>query len=245
MVKKQVVLIFFLVFNLLGYSQSSRTGEITYLATLNIGNIGGYITKMPKQYNKQVNDILNNNRDVVFYLKFNDDSSIFFKKDRMKNEGTKSNGNLTEIKAGKGLYYTEKKTMEVLHQNEAFGEMFIISNPKTKWELTNESKKIGNYICHKAKTFKTIEGRSGKKNIEVIAWYTLSLPFNFGPKNYNGLPGLIISLQEGNLYFNATKIKINNKTKIEIKRPIRGKKITLKKYNLFVRNLFSNKRKRF
>ena len=56
------------------------------------------------------------------------------------------------------------------------------------WKLTNDSKTIKNYTCKKATT--TFRGRT----YEV--WYTEKIPISIGPWKFNGLPGLILSVQD-------------------------------------------------
>lgn len=66
-----------------------------------------------------------------------------------------------------------------------------------KWKLTDEEKIILNYPCHKAITVKKRVNRLGKvENITITAWYTNELPYPFGPKEYLGLPGVILELHE-------------------------------------------------
>lgn len=55
---------------------------------------------------------------------------------------------------------------------------------KIDWKLINETKTISNYICKKA------IGKYGKRTI--TAWYTQEIPFQEGPYNFKGLPGLIV-----------------------------------------------------
>lgn len=52
------------------------------------------------------------------------------------------------------------------------------------WQLVNEKKQIGKYICQKATT--NFSGRGW------IVWFAPELPFSFGPWKLHGLPGLII-----------------------------------------------------
>lgn len=55
---------------------------------------------------------------------------------------------------------------------------------KIQWNLSNETKTIGNYICLKANTF--FKGR------KYTVWYTPIIPSFFGPWKFNGLNGLIL-----------------------------------------------------
>jgi len=66
---------------------------------------------------------------------------------------------------------------------------------------------------------------------------------SLGPKDYHGLPGLVIELQEGDLSFFAQKIKLNSIILKPIEKPIKGKEMSLEEYNKMVKNLFSNKKR--
>ncbi len=108
--------------------------------------------------------------------------------------------------------------------------MFLVEFTNGKWELTQEKKKIGNYICYKAIKKDTYVGSSGRLLVkQIVAWYTPQIPYSVGPLKYNGLPGLIIELQNDKVVFYAKKISLNTNEKITIKRPNR-KEITEKKY---------------
>lgn len=234
------LLILILLIYQISSSQSTDTGSVTYVAELDMSGFGEMIIKHP-EFSKQIERELSNNKDVDYILKFSANESNYSKLKKIENEGTQKKINITEIKAGKGLYYTNIKENTILHQKDAFGEKFIISYPGIKWELVNETKKIGEYLCYKAIGSKNIEGKSGIKNIEIIAWYTTDIAKNFGPKEFSGLPGLILSLQEGQITYNATKIELNlDKKKINVKTPKKGKKMTLKEFNKMVKKLVTN-----
>ena len=69
------------------------------------------------------------------------------------------------------------------------------------WKITSEQKMIGKYQSQKAET--TYGGRNW------IAWFTTELPFSDGPYVFNGLPGLIVSIQDSNndYSFNLIEVK--------------------------------------
>ncbi len=82
------------------------------------------------------------------------------------------------------------------------GELTNLNNSKWMSALP-DSKKIGDYICYKATTI--VENHRKIKS-EIVVWFTPEIPFQYGPKNYGGLPGLILALQERGHYFYAKKI---------------------------------------
>lgn len=72
--------------------------------------------------------------------------------------------------------------------------------PVIDWKITEEQKKIGNFDCQKA----TANFRGRKYD----AWFTTSIPINFGPWKLNGLPGLILYAKDerGEVVFGVKKI---------------------------------------
>lgn len=69
------------------------------------------------------------------------------------------------------------------------------------WKILPEQKAIGKYKAQKA------EVNYGGRN--WTAWFTTELPFNDGPYIFNGLPGLIISIEDAahDYSFNLIQIK--------------------------------------
>lgn len=133
--------------------------------------------------------------NASFKLFFNKKESVFKENRSLKIDDKKIN--LTKIFAGKGMFYTNKNSKKIVNQKESLGELFLIDIPPIKWVLTQENKKIGQYTCYKATATKVIEGRSGESTKNITAWYTPQLPINYGPKDYFGLPGLIIRINRG------------------------------------------------
>lgn len=63
-----------------------------------------------------------------------------------------------------------------------------IDNTKSNWNITSDKVKIGTYNTQKA----TTEFGGRKWN----AWFTTDLPFQDGPYKFNGLPGLIVKIED-------------------------------------------------
>ena len=65
-------------------------------------------------------------------------------------------------------------------------------------------KKIGSYLCYKA-----IDVESDNQLKKPIAWFSPLIPVNFGPKEYIGLPGLVLEVEMAGSTITATKIILN------------------------------------
>lgn len=89
---------------------------------------------------------------------------------------------------------------EILYSQSIGNQNFFIkeSIPLQRWELLKETKKIGNYLCKKAKTI--FRGR------EYIAWFTEELPIIGGPWKFDGLSGIILEVASTDGFF-ALKLR--------------------------------------
>jgi GLPGLI family protein len=102
---------------------------------------------------------------------------------------------------------------------------------KEAWVVSNESKTIDKYLCYKATKNITYLARDGKDKQRIItAWFTPSIPFSFGPKEFCGLPGLILELQDRQTIFYAKIITLTDDKTVKIEFP-RGKPVNEKDYN--------------
>jgi GLPGLI family protein len=125
------------------------------------------------------------------------------------------------------------------------GKVFLIKDelPKYKWEMSTDTKNIGQYTCYKATYSKEVENKNisfinGETKEEIVketvvttAWYTLQVPISNGPKNYQGLPGLILEINDGKNLIVCTEIIINPSEVIKIEEPKKGKVVSQKKYD--------------
>jgi len=129
-------------------------------------------------------------------------------------------------------YYFNIPNNQVLKQTEAYGQLFLISSDLNarKWILTQESKTIGSYLCYKATSTLVTKNSVGTFYKPVIAWYAPKLPVPYGPNGYGGLPGLIMQLKERNITFYVSKLTLNPKKEIKIRRPTKGKKVTQEEF---------------
>lgn len=242
--KKLSICIFLLLgVNLFAQNQLS-SGEINYEITMKVDEdklkkISKKIDE-PDNIKKSVVATFKNQGKLHYKLFFNNNQSIFKQDEKLKiNE---KEVNLIKILVGKGLFYTDKNFGKILNQKEAFGEFFLMNTPKVKWHLSQETKKIGKYVCYKATTEKVVKNQKGKSINKITAWFTPELPISFGPKDYFGLPGLILELKEGLLIYKASEINISFSKSIQIKKPTKGKRITLKEFEELSKKMYESLR---
>lgn len=152
--------------------------------------------------------------------------------------------------SGTGKRYINLIENYSLLEEDVFGEELIIKDSlkNPNWTLSDESKKIGDYICYKATRIipvskndleayerylkKVDSGKSVLFTMEkpkphtIIAWYTPEISVNFGPNGESGLPGLILKLETEELIYLCSKITIKNNEKLKIKKPNTGKVVS-------------------
>lgn len=96
-----------------------------------------------------------------------------------------------------------------------------IDKQASSWQLINETKQIQNYTCKKAQIQK-----NGRK---FIVWYTLQIPISYGPLKLNGLPGLILEVEETEKYckivFQTMELDTKDPTHSSIRKYLENKKI--------------------
>ena len=143
---------------------------------------------------------------------------------------------------GGGLTYKNTSENLFMQESDVFGKPFLVKDvlEPREWELTQETKKIGNYTAYKAIYTDFREGMSMSFNseedenemetvidtIQIEAWYTPEIPVSQGPTNYWGLPGLIMEVNDGSMSYVCTKVILNPEEKVKIKRPSKGKEVT-------------------
>jgi GLPGLI family protein len=206
-------------------------GEVTYQIKMSSKKTENYKNstqrkKMNIENRKIIDKMFFSSSVITSKLKFNKQESIYFLESRMKNDFEKGI-NFVKLQAGNNsIFYST--TIKNIEQNcDLLGECFLITNSKNIWELSQETKKIGKYITYKAVSTRTYKG----KKSYTTAWYTNQIPIQFGPKTYNGLPGLIIELENNDLIYRAVKINLNSSSnQIKIEKPTEGKEVTRKEF---------------
>lgn len=222
--KNLIYLLFF--FSIFSYSQI-KNGEIIYGITLKIDE--SYSNdKFLKEYYKKAQDGSNK---ITLTLKFNDKESLFYSNEMINDEDVNFAKIFTETD---DVYFTEQNSNIKLKQvNMFFGKYVIHYSDNRNWTLENETKTIDNYLCYKATSELVVKNKKGEFKYPIIAWYCPSIPLNFGPKGYSGLPGLILELQERNTLFGVQKINLNENN-IVLKKPNDGKLVSQEEFDKIV-----------
>jgi len=156
--------------------------------------------------------------NISFTLNFKNNQAVFKKDINLAIDGAEKANKMAAVLASQGTFYTDLTEHKQLLVREFQGETFNVPSviPERVWELTTETKTIGNFKCYKA--IMTAETSAG--SFPVTAWYTPEIPLALGPNNFVGnLPGLLLELHDTAISFTCTSLKINPKKEIVINWP--------------------------
>ncbi|GAB7255815.1 GLPGLI family protein [uncultured Polaribacter sp.] len=234
--QKKTPFILLLLFSKIIFSQTNLIGIIEYQSSISENTIRDYVAnkreKLDITSRKTYDEIYLSSLKIKSTLHFSNDESIFKVEENLTSKNRKLNNRLIESwSGGNKVFYTNSSLKYNDVKNcKTLGECFIIRSKLKKWNLTQETKQISGYTCYKA--VRMIAGRKAKK--EIVAWYSPSIPVNFGPKGENGLPGLILELELGDIHFMVKKIILNPKEGVIINKLNNGKIIKEKDFKILV-----------
>jgi GLPGLI family protein len=218
MTKHTINLSFFLVLLFIGFNSQSQdqSGSITYKGIVNEKFVDSFLVAYkkkdrPMSVKQDVIKAMKNAKVEEFILNFKNDESYYYKKPNLEDQNY-----LMGSRAGTTPYYTNSSKDMIIEMSRALGN---INKIPLEWEITSKTKKIGNYTCRQAKTTEKLYSRQGHFFYkDVVAWFTPDISISFGPKNYNGLPGLILQIEDREYTLTAIKINLNPSDDVKIKR---------------------------
>ena len=155
------------------------------------------------------------------------------------------------------LLYKNLAEQNYIKEEDLMGRAFLVKDSLNTydWELTGESKQIGDYTCQKA-TYTTIvdskvfsmgkdEMETSKDTVNVTAWFTMQIPVSHGPDDFWGLPGLILELQNRGMTYIAERIVLNPNEPVKIEIPKKGEMISSKDYEALSEEKMEEMMKRY
>lgn len=198
-------------------------------------------TKMSPEAMAQMKQQLQQQMQKDFELAFDNKSSAWKEIESLGGApaaASAGGARIVMMGGGSALLYKDIQEGRLERTADMMGKQFLIKDelPQYNWQLTDESKQIGQYTCHKAIYSRVVDARkfsAGMKEMEatkdtlrVEAWFTPAIPVSHGPENYWGLPGLILELKAGGVTMVCSKIVLNPKEEVVIERPKKGKEVT-------------------
>jgi GLPGLI family protein len=205
----------------------------------------GVDDKMQEKIRKRIQKM----NQKTFILNFYKNSSTYKEEVTLKEPKPQVGGLKTMAVAFGGanntsVYYKNINEKRFSNQTDIMGKRFLVKDklPEHKWEMSTEIKNIGTYTCYKATYSKEVENKNvtfkngesveeiKKETTLITAWYTTQVPVSNGPDNYQGLPGLILEVNDGKTTIVCTEIILNPSQKIKIEEPKKGKVVSQKKF---------------
>jgi len=150
--------------------------------------------------------------------------SVYKRKEKVDKTSDMNSG-VTMMESGsESITYKNHNEDLYVNQTDFMSRIFLIEDKlnKNEWVITEETQKIGDYECKKA----TLQ----REDKQIVAWFTSEIPSNEGPRDYYGLPGLILKVETGSLVIEASDISVS-KEKIDLERPTKGKKVTQEEFD--------------
>lgn len=118
--------------------------------------------------------------------------------------------------------FTDLTTQSSVDQKKVFEQTYLVKDSvrKIKWKITDETREIAGYTCHRANGLYL-------DSIYVVAFYTSRIPVPGGPESFSGLPGMIlgVALPHENITWFATKVTEGGVQQNNIAPPKKGKVI--------------------
>lgn len=190
-------------------------------------------------------EMMYDSQPVQGFLVFNDNKSIYYvdEEDNIPTwenfDGTVSltpaGINLTWfIAGGEGLVYNDISRSYHIEQTNSLGKPKRLIKQQKEWILEDETKIIDGYLCKLAVIEKL-------NNSKLKAWYTTEIPINHGPRDYFGLPGMIVKIEDIIYEWTITNVDFESEEANYIEEPTEGELITLDEYRRLAGNPFGKK----
>ncbi|MCK0178986.1 GLPGLI family protein [Flavobacteriaceae bacterium S0862] len=221
-------------------------------------------SQMNSDMHKRMMDMMKKQFEKTYHLSFTKEESLFKEEEQL--EAPQRQGMMVVMveTGGSDVMYKNTKEKRYTNQNESFSKLFLIQDKleDIDWKLGNETKNIGEYTAYKATFTREVEVResgisvNGDKDLDeeaepemeeitITAWYTPEIPVSAGPRNYHGLPGLILEVDDGRGgTLMCSKVVLNPEKSIEIKEPKKGQKINQEKYDAIMEKKMEEMRER-
>ncbi|WP_411766643.1 GLPGLI family protein [Winogradskyella sp. A3E31] len=209
-------------------------------------------TRFNSDQQKKMIEMMKKQFEKTFVLTFNKSESTYKEEEKLDKPQVGMGGDFQVMAIGGGgggdIYYKNTKDNRYVNQTDTFGKVFLVKDSleQRQWKLEPETKYIGEYLCHKATFFEEVEvtemrmsddatdeemkPKKTKRPKTTTVWYTLQIPINNGPSDYQGLPGLIMEVDDGDQTILCSRIVLNPEDKVNIEEPTKGKEVDQEEY---------------
>lgn len=183
---RNILKIIFIFFYCTVFSQSDKLDSLR-------GNFTYLLSYKPNKLHKNIIS------QETFSLQVTDNQAIFVSENKLKfdsifkaqfkmNQGNIDIRNFPTNQSMSRFVIIQNNQDSKYYESIARTKLFYSTPIITNWKLTNETKIINSITCKKAEV--RFKGRNW------TAWYSIDIPFPYGPYKFSGLPGLIIKITD-------------------------------------------------
>ena len=247
-----LAILFYSTFNL---NAQQFTGK-AYYATKSSLEFGQWGNSLSTEQKKQIKERLKNRLEKSYVLTFNKEESFYEEEDKL--DAISGATDTWGKNFAQGEQYKNVKNNELVQEQEFYGKKFLVKDKllELKWNMSGETKSIGDYMCFKATASvpyeeltwynfswdklrnsqseenqnQPNEESENSKMVEIEAWYTPQVPVSHGPSEFWGLPGLILQVSTEDTTVLCTRIIMNTKEDKEIEAPRKGEEVSKAEY---------------
>ena len=247
-----LAILFYSTFNL---NAQQFTGK-AYYATKSSLEFGQWGNSLSTEQKKQIKERLKNRLEKSYVLTFNKEESFYEEEDKL--DAISGATDTWGKNFAQGEQYKNVKNNELVQEQEFYGKKFLVKDKllELKWNMSGETKSIGDYMCFKATASvpyeeltwynfswdklrnsqseenqnQPNEESENSKMVEIEAWYTPQVPVSHGPSEFWGLPGLILQVSTEDTTVLCTRIIMNTKEDKEIEAPRKGEEVSKTEY---------------
>lgn len=191
--------------------------------------------------------------EKTFELRFNQTEAIYQEFQKVTIKSGSANATVDKLYSN-----VSKQVLIEEVENEWDSRKYLVKDSLSRynWTLENSTKTIGDYVCYKAisivkvseqdlANYEDQRSKSSLKSVSlltseppkeriIIAWYAPAISVSHGPEKYQGLPGLILEVNDDGAVWSCSKLVLIPLNKPIVKMPTKGKLILKKEYDILV-----------
>lgn len=154
---------FLLLFSIGSIQAQDFQGKAYYQSktTIDMEGFGGRIGQLTEEQKKQITEQMKSMLEKTYILTFNRTESIYKEEEKLETPGASIGGRFGGAMRSfsGGSQYKNVKDQRLLQEQEFFGKQFLIKDslPTMAWQMSSETKQIGQYTCFKATAVKKVD----------------------------------------------------------------------------------------
>lgn len=157
MIRYTLIFLLFLSFSI---NAQNISGQAFYESktTVDMDALGGG-REMSEEMKKTVAQMMKSALEKTYILTFNKDESIYKEQEKLDAAPMNPGFKMMMSSYTPGAQYKNLKTGQIVEENEFFGKQFLVTDSikDLDWQITKESKTIGQYIAFKATAMKKVD----------------------------------------------------------------------------------------